>query len=374
VEQKSLGPYANIAYFPTTLASVSTSKLIVFDLNVDGVARPLRALLDTGASNNFIRSKCLEGSSIEVPSSETNSDLIVRLADGTHLTVPKSSITLHYTLEELQGQDDFILLDLDDRFDIILGLPWCHKHQPIIDWENYRLQFPSSLLEVSTSSNEDKNVSSNEDKNESVLSRPACDGPAQKETPPISSRNRFDCLDECEDDSGLPEDVYTVDSHSSILNLLLTPSRNEVRKRAKRKTKVFTPGPGKPLSKMPIRNRMYSTINSMFVDGERIRMHTTRLENPPMSAATLISYPTMEYDEFVNAFNSGEITQVCVLVADCPQADEVATHQSTPPSEVTLAASSQMDLEVLDDKTRKERYESQTWESLKTNPVYDIVY
>ena len=34
---------------------------------------------------------------------------------------------------------------------------------------------------------------------------------------------------------------------------------------------------------------------------------------------------------------------------------------------------SQMDMDVLDDKTRKERYESQTWDSLKNNPVYDVL-
>ena len=370
VEQKSRGPNAIIAFLPTTLASVSTSKLIVLDVNVDGVARPLRALLDTGASNNFIRSKCLEGTSIEIPSSSDSSDLIVRLADGTQLTVPKSSITLRYSLEELQGQDDFILLDLDDRFDIILGLPWCRRHQPNIDWENYCLQFPSS------SSSLDVNTSSIEDQHDGVPSRPVSDGPAQQDSPTTPIRNRFDCLDECEDDSGLPEDVCAVNSHSQVLDTMSKPSSNEgqVHKRTKRKKKVFTPGPGKPLSKMPIRNRSYSTICSIYMDGERSRMHSTRLENPPTSAAALTSYPTMEYDEFVLAFNSGDITQVCVLVAENdPQVDEPATHQSAPSSEVTLATSSQMDLEVLDDKTRKERYESQTWESLKSNPVYDII-
>jgi hypothetical protein len=348
---------------------VSSSKLIVLDINVEGVARPLRALLDTGASNNFIRSKCLQGTSIEVPSSEsTPSDLIIRLADGTQLTVPKSSIMLHYSLEELQGQDDFILLDLDDRFDIILGLPWCQRHQPIIDWENYRLQFPSSLLEVS--------VSSNEDKSKGISFRAACDGPAQKEAPPVVTSNRFSGLDDDEDDSELSEAVHAVDSHSSIIDFLSIPSLTEGtrRKRTKRKSKVFSPGPGKPLSKMPIRERSYSTLNSMFVDGKRLQTHSVQLENPPTSAEKLTSYPKMEYSEFVHAFNSGQLTQVCVLVAESiPQAKETATPSPVPSSEVTLATSSQMDLEVLDDKTRKERYESQTWESLQSNPVYDIL-
>ena len=364
----SRGPNAIIAYLPTTLASASSSKLIVVNINVDGIARPLRALLDTGASNNFIRSKCLEGSSIEIPSSECTSDLIVRLADGTQLTVPKSSLTLHYSLEELQGQDDFILLDLDDRFDIILGLPWCRRHQPLIDWENYCLQFPSSLLEVHTSSSEDRTFG--------VPCSPVRDGPAHKIPPPIPTRNRFDCLQDLDNESGLPENVPEVNPHRSLLNMLSTPSSHggQGRKRSKRKTKVFTPGPGKSLTTMPIRQRSCTTLYSMLVDGKRTRFHTVQVEDPSASAAVLTTYPTMDYDDFVHAFNSGLFTQVCVLVAEPdPQVDDLAPHQSAPSSEVTLATSSQMDLEVLDDKTRKERYESQTWESLKSNPVYDII-
>ena len=47
----------------------------------------------------------------------------MRLATGTSITVMKRVVRIHYTLEDLQYDDDFIVLDLDDKFDVILGLP-----------------------------------------------------------------------------------------------------------------------------------------------------------------------------------------------------------------------------------------------------------
>ena len=47
VEQMTRGPSAIVAHLPTTLASASTSQLILLDLSVEGVDKKLRALLDT---------------------------------------------------------------------------------------------------------------------------------------------------------------------------------------------------------------------------------------------------------------------------------------------------------------------------------------
>ena len=33
-------------------------------------------------------------------------------------------------VEDKQYDDDFIVLDLDDKFDVILGLPWLRRYEP----------------------------------------------------------------------------------------------------------------------------------------------------------------------------------------------------------------------------------------------------
>ena len=46
-----------------------------------------------------------------------------------------SGITV-YSLEDLKRDDDFIVMDLDDKFEIILGLPWLRRYEPRIIWQH----------------------------------------------------------------------------------------------------------------------------------------------------------------------------------------------------------------------------------------------
>ena len=49
----------------------------------------------------------------------------------------------HSTLEDKQYDKDFIVLDLDDKFDVILGLPWLRKYEPWIIWQHRAVKMPS---------------------------------------------------------------------------------------------------------------------------------------------------------------------------------------------------------------------------------------
>ena len=60
----------------------------------------------------------------------------MRLATGASITVMKRVVKVHYTLKEKQYDDDFIVLDLDDKFDVILGLPWLRSYEPWISWQH----------------------------------------------------------------------------------------------------------------------------------------------------------------------------------------------------------------------------------------------
>ena len=41
---------------------------------------------------------------------------------------------IHYTLEYFEHDDEFIVLDLVDKFRVILGLPWIRRYEPRISW------------------------------------------------------------------------------------------------------------------------------------------------------------------------------------------------------------------------------------------------
>jgi len=138
--QSSSGPLflmsVNQDIFDTTTSGLPSSKLIFLELHVKGGSRPLRALVDTGASSNFIRVRAVHELSLFSLVKSLDSSLLVRMANGTSITIQKQTIELTYTVNDYEGTDSFFLLDLDDRLDVILGMSWLISHQPIIDWTN----------------------------------------------------------------------------------------------------------------------------------------------------------------------------------------------------------------------------------------------
>ncbi|KAF1318878.1 Gag protein, partial [Globisporangium splendens] len=116
--------------------------LIVHKVEVDGYSEPLRALVDTSASSNFVRTQVVRRQGLDLPNS--NKEMIVHLANGSKVTMPKRVVRLAIKCEDFRGEDEFVLLDLDDKFDTILGMPWLKRYQPSIDWMNVKISVDKS--------------------------------------------------------------------------------------------------------------------------------------------------------------------------------------------------------------------------------------
>ena len=75
----------------------------------------LRALVDCGASNNFVRRQSLEDRRLKFVERITPpTRLKVRLETAASITLVKRVVGFHYTLEDLKYNEDFIVLNLDD--------------------------------------------------------------------------------------------------------------------------------------------------------------------------------------------------------------------------------------------------------------------
>ena len=72
---------------------------------------------------------------------------------------------------------------------------------------------------------------------------------------------------------------------------------------------------------------------------------------------------------FLRDLRSGKVKQICVLVTEDEYVIDIRMTTLFAENERVLSISS-MDKSVLDEKTRIERYTSQSWESLKANPLY----
>ena len=114
--------------------------LIVFDVRTryDAVAR---VLLDCGSTTNFISSRFVRQHRVDTINIATAQ--VVRLADGTTKNTQKLAHSFHFVEQagEREFCEDLLVFPLES-YDIILGVPWLRRHNPIIDWTTNRITFP----------------------------------------------------------------------------------------------------------------------------------------------------------------------------------------------------------------------------------------
>ncbi|GMF42912.1 unnamed protein product [Phytophthora fragariaefolia] len=98
----------------------------------------MTVLVDSGESFNFAtkasvaKNNALYASALEASKSNTN--VSVRLATGSIVSTRKVTIPLKVKFDDFDSVEPFIVLDMDDRYDLILGMPWLAKYEPGIDW------------------------------------------------------------------------------------------------------------------------------------------------------------------------------------------------------------------------------------------------
>ena len=70
--------------------------------------------------------------------------MVVRLAIGASIAVMKRVVGFHYTLKDLQYNDDLIVLNLDDKFDVILVLLWLRRYEQRVSWQHRTVKMPAT--------------------------------------------------------------------------------------------------------------------------------------------------------------------------------------------------------------------------------------
>ncbi|KAG3122912.1 hypothetical protein PI126_g23945 [Phytophthora idaei] len=98
----------------------------------------LRALVDSGASNNFVRQQSLPKLNFEDVDTP-RSVLEVRLATGATVRTEKRVVRVRFSYKHRVFVENLIVLDLDDKFDLVLGMPWLARHDPVGNWEKRTL-------------------------------------------------------------------------------------------------------------------------------------------------------------------------------------------------------------------------------------------
>ncbi|GMF22950.1 unnamed protein product [Phytophthora fragariaefolia] len=110
--------------------------LLVVQATVKGFEKPWTILIDSGASGNYARRSTMKESQLyaEALSARDLGIVTVRLATGPHVTVPTVPVDLGVKFLDFDSVERCLVLDLDARYDIILGMAWLERHEPWIDW------------------------------------------------------------------------------------------------------------------------------------------------------------------------------------------------------------------------------------------------
>ena len=58
----------------------------------------------------------------------------MRLSTGVRVTVPNVPLNLAVRLLDFESTERCLVLDLDSRYDLILGMVWLKRHKPLMDW------------------------------------------------------------------------------------------------------------------------------------------------------------------------------------------------------------------------------------------------
>lgn len=343
METQDSGPNVCEMHAVSTRSEDSVSQspaLIVHKVHVDGIATPLRALVDTGASNNFVRAKVVSECGLHLP--KTTREMVIRLANGSTVKVPKQTKRLTVGFEDFRGEDEFILLDLDDKFDIILGMPWLRRYQPRIDWKRMKVSVDKSREVDLRQATTDEAVwvyTSVEEVPDKPCEIAACDGPlsSRAATHEETKKQGIQVRDLSHEESKTSDEMIP----SSISR---TPDQ----------------GSSGDEGSDPQRGTTSDYVNVVVYneEGDSKTVRHVKMDNPPSTAEELVSLPWMSKKALRRSLAKGGISQLCAIV-EAIDKDSVNT-------------ASTGDAEVLSGKTRKERFEEQSWDALKMNPVYEL--
>ena len=112
-------------------------------------------------------------------------------------------------------------------------------------------------------------------------------------------------------------------------------------------------------------HEMTETLNVLVNDVSRIGSHMLDLIAPPKLTSEITLSPPLNQKRFLRDPRSVKIKQICVPVAEDECVSDIRSATVFAEDERVLNSSS-MDESGLGEKTRLERYTSQSWESLST--------
>ncbi|POM59872.1 reverse transcriptase [Phytophthora palmivora] len=420
----------------------------------------LHVLVDSGASSNFVRHQSLsllDFEEVKIPRSR----LEVRLATGAVVKTEERVIRSRFSYKHRVFVEGFIVLDLDDKFDMVLGMPWLTRQDPVIDWEKRTITLQRDRerwpCQRGACTSWCIRTSSRETTAHAAVSSRSAPGAQAATTPGVvsgvggfgpgpntanlnQSDSKRSSAAKCRGDNSVPtpgvdtnsistssgdsakrrsdKDASTpgVDAASSAdgckrpapdklascraaglheaecAQAGLDDARPRIESAGGTKEDPSTAGPGhktcgaglhkkqkrKPRSRTEALQEMSAgqtkepttdveTLNVLTRTCTGFQYKNMELENPPTSVSEMSSLPAMSWKRFAKDLYDGRIVQICIL-SDLERMKIEAQELRQ-----LLAGSTTESGDALSVKTKKQCFEEQSWDSLKSSLFYKIL-
>lgn len=310
-------------------------------MTVKGYDQPLRTLVDSGASQNYARraTVAVNTALFRAASLRDEGTICVKMADGATSTMKKVQISLDIQFLDFVGRESFFAIDLDERYDLILGMPWLTKHQPWIDWAEGTMgrsvppsepfhygalesNVPSAVSDMATSDEKIRPSSSRDDTAADDGTKDCAEG--RREFPSHLMRQ---------------VENATRSPNSKMVTPRVGAERAQSRSRVSRSS--------------PAQEECAPTTKCT---AEEYVLSACDLDELPSTTPEIIALPEMEFEEFLAALRLCEVRGVAIPTVEYAQLNSTAT----------------MDEDVA--ATKKSRFEAQGWDSLRDNPFYDLLW
>ncbi|KAG6623720.1 reverse transcriptase [Phytophthora cinnamomi] len=289
----------------------------------------------------------------------------------------KRVVNVRFSYKQRVFVEHFIVLDLDDKFDVVMGMPWLARHDPVIDWKKRTLvrfgrdsgtesdgpvtaarapaaglhdEAPCDQAGLDIARPQTGSAGEGTHYRAAGLHEGAC-GQAGLDT----ARPRTGSAGEQLSTAGPGPEEHLCGAGLRATTRTLRKSRSGIETQQAQsvgQTEAVTPD--------------VETLSVLTRTDTGFQYREMELASPPTRASELTTLPVMSWKCITRDLLDGRIEQVCVLSnSERTKSESEELGQlfmgSTTESEDTLSA-----------KTG-ERFEEQGWDSLKSSPYYELL-
>ena len=135
-----MGPPASVASSAVVKICTSVCISLMLTLLDYSCSRTLKALLDSGAMLNLIHEEL--ANALNLPTLPCQ-PIHVSMASGKNLGHGNRVAILRFTLNGMEHEEMFLVAPIG-RLQMILGMPWLERVNPVVDWKKRSIKYPSA--------------------------------------------------------------------------------------------------------------------------------------------------------------------------------------------------------------------------------------